>query len=155
MTEETIFAAALERDSPAERAAYLEEACAGNAALRRRVEGLLKSHFHGGKFLETPLVQRATDESREQGCSAETQGEPPSGAGAESLDFLAPSDAAGSLGRLGSYEISEVVGRGGVEPPCPVARRRALLPGDQPPRPTEDAVLIKLRNVAGTGTPRS
>ena len=32
MIEETIFAAALEKKDPAERAAYLAEACAGDAA---------------------------------------------------------------------------------------------------------------------------
>ena len=38
------------------------------------------------------------------------------GANAErdpSLDFLAPSDCAGSLGRLGPYEVTELLGRGG------------------------------------------
>ena len=30
------------------------------------------------------------------------------------LDFLAPSDQPGMLGRLGTYEIEEVVGRGGM-----------------------------------------
>ena len=42
MTEETIFAAALEKGTKAERDAFLEEACAGDAALRRRVEALFK-----------------------------------------------------------------------------------------------------------------
>ena len=35
---ESIFFAALEKTSPAERAAYLDEACRGDADLRRRVE---------------------------------------------------------------------------------------------------------------------
>ena len=35
MTDETIFAAALEKPTPAERSAFLDEACAGDAALRR------------------------------------------------------------------------------------------------------------------------
>ena len=38
-----IFMAALERTTPADRAAYLDEACAGNMALRRRVEALLQA----------------------------------------------------------------------------------------------------------------
>jgi eukaryotic-like serine/threonine-protein kinase len=40
----------------------------------------------------------------------------PSGPSAErdhSLEFLAPSDTAGSLGRLGPYEVTELLGRGG------------------------------------------
>ena len=35
-------------------------------------------------------------------------------AGARSLDFLEPSDQPGSIGKLGSYEVSEVVGQGGM-----------------------------------------
>jgi hypothetical protein len=44
MTEETIFAVALEKSNPAERAAYLDEVCAGDVVLRQQVEALLKSH---------------------------------------------------------------------------------------------------------------
>ena len=35
-------------------------------------------------------------------------------AGARPLDFLEPSDQPGSIGKLGSYEVSEVVGQGGM-----------------------------------------
>src|SRR5207249_10465881 len=39
----------------------------------------------------------------------------PSGADADDgLDFLEPSDRTGSIGRLGHYEVQEVVGRGGM-----------------------------------------
>ena len=41
MSEETIFVAALEKPTPAERAAYLEGACGDDEGLRRRVEALL------------------------------------------------------------------------------------------------------------------
>jgi serine/threonine protein kinase/tetratricopeptide (TPR) repeat protein len=44
MSEESIFAAALEKRTASERRAFLEEACAGDAALRRRVEQLLAAH---------------------------------------------------------------------------------------------------------------
>src|SRR5437870_1827915 len=37
MSEETIFANALEKTGPDERAAYLDAACAGDPALRQRV----------------------------------------------------------------------------------------------------------------------
>ena len=40
MTEETVFALALEKGTRAERAVFLDEACAGDAALRTRVEAL-------------------------------------------------------------------------------------------------------------------
>ena len=44
MNEESLFAAALEKATAAERQAFLEEACAGDVALRRRVERLLAAH---------------------------------------------------------------------------------------------------------------
>src|SRR5262245_33595333 len=60
-----LFLAALERP-PAERAAYLEVACAGDAALRQRVEALLQAHDEPGAFLseaEPPATSDATDPS--------------------------------------------------------------------------------------------
>jgi hypothetical protein len=42
MNERDLFIAALQRDDPAEQAAYLAEACGDNANLRRRVELLLQ-----------------------------------------------------------------------------------------------------------------
>jgi len=39
---------------PAERAAYLDEACAGEPALRLRVEELLRAHEQAEDFLEAP-----------------------------------------------------------------------------------------------------
>src|SRR5690349_3611509 len=41
MIEESLFAAALERATAAERRAFLDEACAGDVPLRQRVERLL------------------------------------------------------------------------------------------------------------------
>ena len=55
-TEESIFAEALEKRSPEERAAFLDGACGPDAALRARVENLLKSHEHSGSFLRKPLA---------------------------------------------------------------------------------------------------
>src|SRR5262245_3074670 len=46
MTEESLFAAALERSDPAERRAFLDGACAGDPGLRRRVERLLAADEH-------------------------------------------------------------------------------------------------------------
>src|SRR5262245_39413189 len=45
-----LFLAVLERP-PEERAAYLDEACAGDAVLRQRVEALLRAHDEPGAFL--------------------------------------------------------------------------------------------------------
>ena len=48
MNERTIFMAALDIDDPARRAAWLDEACRGDADLRKRVEALIQSHLAGG-----------------------------------------------------------------------------------------------------------
>src|SRR5271163_4698107 len=50
--EVAVLNAALEL-RPAERGAYLDKACAGDAALRQRVESLLQAHDQAGRFLET------------------------------------------------------------------------------------------------------
>src|SRR2546423_2742284 len=51
--EVAILNAAVELPPP-ERAAYLEEACQGDAALRQRVEDLLRAHEQAEGFLEAP-----------------------------------------------------------------------------------------------------
>ncbi|HEV3117599.1 MAG TPA: serine/threonine-protein kinase [Gemmataceae bacterium] len=61
MNERSIFVAALEKDSPAERAAYLDEACGGEAALRQRVEELLRAHVRAGGILDLPAAGPTTD----------------------------------------------------------------------------------------------
>src|SRR5262249_42299900 len=45
MTEESLFVAVLEKPTASERLAFLEEACAGDVALRQRVEQLLAAHL--------------------------------------------------------------------------------------------------------------
>jgi serine/threonine protein kinase/Flp pilus assembly protein TadD len=52
--EESIFAEALDRQNPAERAAFLENACGADGVLRARVENLLRSHEQAGSFLRPP-----------------------------------------------------------------------------------------------------
>lgn len=49
--------------SPAERAAFLEQACAGDEKLRRRVEGLLKAYDRIGTFLEEPPTGGPSNET--------------------------------------------------------------------------------------------
>src|SRR5262245_19768365 len=100
---EAIFFAALEKASPAERAAYLNEACAGNDALRRRVEALLAAHPQVGRFLERPVAEA---EGLTELDGAENA--------AADLSFLTPPTEPGSLGRLDHYEVLEVVGKGGM-----------------------------------------
>ena len=47
----TIFGQAVALSSPAERAAYLQGACAGDPGLRAEVESLLRAHGEAGPFL--------------------------------------------------------------------------------------------------------
>ena len=57
MKAEEIFLAAVEKSSPSERAAYLDQMCGDDAGLRGWIEGLLRSHEQGGSFLEGPLFE--------------------------------------------------------------------------------------------------
>ncbi len=57
-TAKEIFSGACELPA-AGRAAYLEKACAGEAALRAEVESLLAAHTAAGEFLETPALATA------------------------------------------------------------------------------------------------
>jgi eukaryotic-like serine/threonine-protein kinase len=59
VNEQTLFAEALERVDPQERAAFLDQACQGDPALRARIERLLAQHEHAGGFLESSPVPRA------------------------------------------------------------------------------------------------
>ena len=56
MNEQTLFSEALERTDPQERAGFLDRACAGHAALRKRVDRLLAQYQHAGEFLELPAL---------------------------------------------------------------------------------------------------
>ncbi len=64
MTERSIFLAILDIDNPAERAAYLDQACSGNPGLRSQVELLLQAHQEPGEFMEraAPALVATVDE---------------------------------------------------------------------------------------------
>src|SRR5436305_12450022 len=115
MAVDEIFAKALAKSRPAERTAYLDEACADDLTLRQRVETLLHAHEAAGDFLGKPAIQCAAEALAGPALGETTQAEAPvEEAEPEPLDFLAASDQPNSLGRLGHYEIQEVVGRGGM-----------------------------------------
>ncbi len=64
MNESQVFLGALQRATPAERSAYLDEACAGQPQLRAAVEALLHAHASDPGFLQrpAPAVVATTDE---------------------------------------------------------------------------------------------
>jgi hypothetical protein len=106
-----LFLRALEVTGSEDRKRFLDEACAAQPDLRARVEALLRAHDRAGEFLGRPVLEPtgapgpAWDATRTGPARAEDD---------VPLDFLAPSDKPGSLGRLGNYEVEAVVGRGGM-----------------------------------------
>jgi len=82
--------------APAERRAFLDEACAGDADLRREVESLMAQASKVREFLETPAARAP---------GAEPAGGRPAGEVAVALSPGA---------RLGPYEIAAFVGAGGM-----------------------------------------
>jgi WD40 repeat protein len=118
MRHRDIFLTALDLPA-AERAAFLDRACGDDPELRRLVAELLLSHDEAGSFLEHPAV---TEPTRTVGEGVATPGESVTAAGTaisaavapDDLSFLGPPVAPGCLGRLGHYDVGEVVGRGGM-----------------------------------------
>lgn len=126
MNERAIFQGALEYSDPAQRHAYLDHACGGDAALRARIESLLVSHDSASQFLNVPALEQLNPGN--QGRLFQTIDFPQTG-GAQAaagdddipeneplatpdLSFLSPSSKPGSLGVLGHYEILNLLGQG-------------------------------------------
>jgi tRNA A-37 threonylcarbamoyl transferase component Bud32 len=105
MIEESIFAAALEIPTTAGRNAYLDAACGGDAALRRRVEALLRAHEEASGFLQQPVVHQATLPLGSTAAANET----PTGE-----DAPAPSAPGARLPHVGDYELLSEIARGGM-----------------------------------------
>jgi serine/threonine protein kinase len=97
MYERDLFMAALQIEDAAERAAYLDRACAGETALRQRVEALLAAFDRAGSFLQQPA-----------GGPGETSNatRPGSPGGGE------PTEGSGRV--IGSYKLLEQIGEGGM-----------------------------------------
>ena len=105
-----LFLALLEKSGP-ERTAYLDSACASDAELRRRLETMLRTHETSGELLRDPASLLADGVA---GNDATSDFSPAIEApGSADLSFLEPPTTPGDLGRLGHYEVREVIGRGG------------------------------------------
>jgi serine/threonine protein kinase/tetratricopeptide (TPR) repeat protein len=106
-----VFDHALEIRLPAQRKAYLAQACDGDPVLRQKVDALLSAYEEAGSFLESPLADAA--------------------AGATTWGPVAPPpEGPGSV--VGPYKLLEQIGEGGMgvvflaEQTRPVRRRVAL-----------------------------
>jgi eukaryotic-like serine/threonine-protein kinase len=131
VNERSVFAAAMDIADPAERAAYLDQACGQDTSLRQHLEGLLAEQEQLGSFLAQPLVS-----SQPAGGTVTHVGQPGS--------FLAPplASAGPVLGqrllseevetRVGPYKLLQQIGEGGMgvvymaEQTKPVQRKVAL-----------------------------
>ncbi len=113
MNEREIFLALLDLPDPAARAKYLDAACSGDPARRAKLEALLSSHDAAGSFLDSPAVQAPEPNSSAtlQFAGAATPGD--RNEADNDLAFLDKPSRPDSLGRIGHYEVLEVLGRGG------------------------------------------
>src|SRR5262249_27095733 len=108
---QAVFLAAAEIAAPAERAKYLDGACDGDPGVRSRVEALLRAHDQPDSLLDAPAVDPHGPES----AATRTFGDEGSGEAGDEipLGFLAPPGRPDSLGRIGHYEVLQLLGHGG------------------------------------------
>src|SRR5262245_49600670 len=94
---EPLYHAALER-GPEEREAYLEQACAGDADLRREVADLLACDDPDDDFFQSPAIEIA---------ARKLVSDPPA-------DLPTESQTTVPLYELGAYQLLGLLGRGGM-----------------------------------------
>ena len=111
MSEREIFTTARELTDSAARGTYLQEACGADSGLRTRVEALLRAHEQPDSLLDHPAI--AVQDPNY--ADTQTMGHE-NGAGTDDevpLGFLAPATRPDSLGRIGHYEVLQVLRQGG------------------------------------------
>ena len=112
---QVVFLAATEIEAPEERAKYLDGACEGDVELRARVEALLRAHNAPDSLLDQATIAQP-DHDPEVATTVARTITHESGAAADDevpLGFLAPANRPDSLGRIGHYEVLQVLGKGG------------------------------------------
>jgi tetratricopeptide (TPR) repeat protein/tRNA A-37 threonylcarbamoyl transferase component Bud32 len=115
MNEESLFEQALER-SPGERAAFLDEVCAGQQELRAAVEALLAAHEKPANLLDQPPVptadsgagQAQSDANIEQTAESAS----PSSTDAATSDYRPMSQPGVVI--AGRYRLQQLIGEGGM-----------------------------------------
>jgi serine/threonine protein kinase len=94
-----IFLGALDA-APGDRAAFLDDACEGDAALRQRVEALLRAHEEPDSLLDSPRIDLGLPVSAAAAsCPAPTLDQP-------------VAEAPGTV--IGPYKLLERIGEGGM-----------------------------------------
>jgi eukaryotic-like serine/threonine-protein kinase len=116
-----LFLQAMELHDPQQRGGFLDRACRDNAQLRSRVEELLASAEDPGSFLQCAALEEVDSSAGERHLHSEHAATAIHGtSGADHpavtvpLDFLEPCATPGRIGKLGAYEVIEVVGCGGM-----------------------------------------
>ena len=121
MTEETIFLEALAR-SAAERARFLDQACAGQPQLRAAVEALLAAHQKPDNLLDNPPGNLAAtlDSQPVEANSAATGERTPNAFDSQDADVPRTlttdyrRDAVAGVVIAGRYTLQEKIGEGGM-----------------------------------------
>jgi WD40 repeat protein/serine/threonine protein kinase len=105
-----IFDEAAEIDSPGERAAYLDKACAGAPEVRQKVETLLKAFADAGSFLSLPdeLTNLAANARPRGLADSEAETDQP----AKEASTKPPLEGSGT--RIGRYKLLQLIGEGGM-----------------------------------------
>ena len=121
MNKRELFQTALDLD-PAQRQAYLDQACGADAVLRAQIEALLNSHASESLFLNVPALEQLHPSTPDDGETVTVHRNRAEDVGSDetipdedvgNLDFLQLTNHPGSLGRIGQYEVLQILGKAG------------------------------------------